>query len=115
MEHKKNFQFSDLAMSKGRGAGSSGVNEMLGSLLSNVPTGRPTSPLLGPLAQEALGSLLSTTGTGRPQPSGPLLPSSPLEVAQRQPPISPLLIDAGKILFQNWQPILQVRSINCSF
>jgi len=90
-------------MSGGGRAGSSGVNDMLGSLLSNVAAGQPTSPL-GPLAQEALGSLLSSTG--QPQPSGSLLPP-PTTSEVAQPPVSPLLLEAGKLLFQNWQPILQ--------
>ena len=36
-----------------------------------------------------------------------LPPPTTSEVAQ--PPVSPLLLEAGKLLFQNWQPILQVR------
>jgi len=88
---------------------SNSVNDLLGSLLSNVATGQPASPLGRPFVQEALGSLLSTTG--QPQPSGSQLSPLPLppttsEVAQ--PPISPLLLGAGRLLLQNWQPILQV-------
>lgn len=88
--------------------GSSGVNELLGSLLSNVTTGQSASPL-GPLVQEALGSLLSTTG--QTQPSGsrlsPAAALPPTTSEVEQPPISPLLLGAGRLLLQNWQPILQ--------
>ena len=103
------LSFSDLDMS-GR-PGSSGVNELLGSLLSNVTTGQSASPL-GPLVQEALGSLLSTTG--QTQPSGsrlsPAAALPPTTSEVEQPPISPLLLGAGRLLLQNWQPILQVKS-----
>ena len=84
--------------------GPSSVNEMLGSLLSNMTTGHSPS--------SALGSLLSSIGQPQPTAPGSLLSTSPLpststEVAH--PPISPLLLGAGKLLLQNWQPILQVR------
>ena len=52
----------------------------------------------------------------QPQPasSGSLLSTSPstasTEVAQ--PPISPLLLGAGRLLLQNWQPILQVIKVS---
>ena len=47
------------------------------------------------------GSLLSTS---------PLPPSTSTEVSQ--PPISPLLLGAGRLLLQNWQPILQVIKVS---
>jgi len=81
--------------------GPSSVNELLGSLLSNMATGQSAS--------SPLGSLLSSIG--QPTASGSLLSTSPLppsistEVAH--PPISPLLLGAGRLLLQNWQPILQ--------
>ena len=95
------YTFSDLDMSGTPGLSS--VNELLGSLLSNMATGQSTS--------SPLGSLLSSIG--QPTAPGSLLPTSPLppictEVAH--PPISPLLLGAGRLLLQNWQPILQVRS-----
>jgi len=83
--------------------GPSSVNEMLGSLLSNMTTGHSPS--------SALGSLLSSIGQPQPTAPGSLLSTSPrppstsTEVAQ--PPISPLLLGAGRLLLQNWQPILQ--------
>jgi len=82
--------------------GPSSVNEMLGSLLSNMTTGHSPS--------SALGSLLSSIGQPQPTAPGSLLSTSPLpststEVAH--PPISPLLLGAGKLLLQNWQPIMQ--------
>ena len=74
---------------------------------SNMATGQPGQP-------SPLGSLLSSLG-GQPQPAGgSLLSTSPLpsttstEVAH--PPISPFLLGAGRLLLQNWQPIMQVRS-----
>ena len=94
--------FSDFDMSGTPGPSS--VNELLGSLLSNMATGQSASSPLGSLLSSigqpaAPGSLLS---------SSPLPPSTSIEVAH--PPISPLLIGAGRLLLQNWQPILQVRS-----
>ena len=96
------YTFSDLDMPGTPGPSS--VNELLGSLLSNIATGQSAS--------SPIGSLLSSIG--QPQSSGSLLSTSPLppsistEVAH--PPISPLLLGAGRLLLQNWQPILQVRS-----
>ena len=86
--------------------GPSSVNEMLGSLLSNMTTGQSPS--------SAFGSLLSSIGQPQPTAPGSLLstsllhPSTSTEVTH--PPISPLLLGAGRLLLQNWQPILQVRS-----
>ena len=96
------YTFSDFDMSGTPGPSS--VNELLGSLLSNMATGQSASSPLGSLLSSigqpaAPGSLLS---------SSPLPPSTSIEVAH--PPISPLLIGAGRLLLQNWQPILQVRS-----
>ena len=93
--------FSDFDMS-GRPGSTSG-NELLDSLLSNIgQAGASASPL---------GTLLSTLG--QPQPgsstSSRLSPSPLLSSAEvAQPAISPLLLGAGRLLLQNWQPVLQV-------
>jgi len=84
----------------------SNVNELLGSLLTNMASGQSAS------SSPLLGSLLSSMGQ-QPQPasSGSLLSTSPLPPSTStevsQPPISPLLLGAGRLLLQNWQPILQ--------
>ena len=85
--------------------GSTSGNELLDSLLSNIgQAGASASPL---------GTLLSTLGQPQPGSStssrlspSPLLSSASAEVAQ--PAISPLLLGAGRLLLQNWQPVLQV-------
>ena len=52
----------------------------------------------------------------QPQPasSGSLLSTSPSTASTEvsQPPISPLLLGAGRLLLQNWQPILQVIKVS---
>ena len=93
--------------------GPSSVNDLLGSLLSNMATAG-SNVKTGQPASSPLGSLLSSLGQPQPALYGSLLSTSPMppsstssEVAQ--PPISPLLLGAGRLLLQNWQPILQVK------
>ena len=87
--------------------GSTSGNELLDSLLSNIgQAGASSSPLdtlLSTLGQPQPGS--STSSRLSPSPST-LLSSASAEVAQ--PAISPLLLGAGRLLLQNWQPVLQV-------
>ena len=86
---------------------SNACEEVLRALTPSSGDTRPSSSSSSPVAS-FLSSALSQIQQPGPS-SRSLLSISSGSGEQEEPPISPLLVGAGKLLLENWQPILQVH------
>ena len=84
--------------------------ELREKLRALTPSWGPSSSSSSPVAS-FLSSALSQIQQPGPSctSSRSLLSISSGSGEQEEPPISPLLVGAGKLLLENWQPILQVH------
>ena len=89
---------------------SNAYEEVLRALTPSSGDTGPSSSSTSPIAS-FLSSALSQIQQPGPSSSSSrsLLSISSGSGGQEQPPISPLLVGAGKLLLENWQPILQVH------
>ena len=86
---------------------SNACEEVLRALTPSSGDSGPSSSSSSPVAS-FLSSALSQIQQPGPS-SRSLLSISSDSGEQEEPPISPLLVGAGKLLLENWQPILQVH------
>ena len=89
---------------------SNACEEVLRALTPSSGDSEPSSSSSSPVAS-FLSSALSQIQQPGPSctSSRSLLSISSGSGEQEEPPISPLLVGAGKLLLENWQPILQVH------
>ena len=85
---------------------SNACEEVLRALTPSSGDTGPSSSSSSPVAS-FLSSALSQIQQPGPSSRSPFSISSG-SGEQEEPPISPLLVGAGKLLLENWQPILQV-------